>query len=48
VSESSIVTEALKYYLPVIEEGLKVEFELWDAWSDDALVSFESEMEELG
>jgi hypothetical protein len=42
VSESSIVTNALRYYLPLIEEGLKAEFELWDALSDDALVSFES------
>ena len=45
VSESSIVTNALKYYLPLIEEGLEAEFELWDALSDEALVSFESELE---
>ena len=45
VSESAIVTNALKYYLPLIEEGLEAEFELWDALSDEALVSFESELE---
>ena len=45
VSESSIVTNALKYYLPLIEEGLEAEFELWDALSDEAFVSFESDLE---
>jgi hypothetical protein len=45
VSESTIVTNALRYYLPLIEEGLEVEFELWDALSDAALVSFERELE---
>jgi len=43
-----IVTTCLRYYLPLIEEGLEVEFELWDALSDAALVSFESAMEDLG
>ena len=44
ISETSIVTNALKYYLPLIEEGLEAEFELWDALSDEALVSFESKL----
>ena len=41
MSERSIVTNALKYYLPLIEEGLEAEFEMWDALSDEALFSFE-------
>jgi len=45
MSESSIVTNALKYYLPLIEEGLETEFELWDALSDEALISFENKLE---
>jgi len=45
ISETSIVTNALKYYLPLIEEGLEAEFELWDALSDEALVNFEYELE---
>jgi len=45
MSESSIVTNALKYYLPLIEEGLEPEFEMWDALSDEALVSFERNLE---
>ena len=44
MSESSIVTNALKYYLPLIEEGLETEFKLWDALSDEALVSFENKL----
>ncbi|MBN2187347.1 MAG: hypothetical protein JW732_07885 [Dehalococcoidia bacterium] len=44
ISETSIVTNALKYYLPLIEEGLETEFELWDALSDEALVNFEYEL----
>jgi len=47
MSESSIVTNALKYYLPLIEEGLETEFELWDALSDDALISFENKLEKI-
>ena len=45
MSESSIVTNALKYYLPLIEEGLETEFKLWDALSDEALISFENKLE---
>ena len=45
MSESSIVTNALKYYLPLIEEGLEPEFEMWDALSDEALISFERKLE---
>lgn len=44
MSESSIVTNALKYYLPLIEEGLEGEFELWDVLSDEALISFETKL----
>ena len=44
ISETSIITNALKYYLPLIEEGLEDEFELWDALSDEALVSFENKL----
>jgi hypothetical protein len=47
MSESSIVTNALKYYLPLIEEGLETEFELWDALSDEALISFENKLEKI-
>ena len=47
MSESSIVTNALKYYLPLIEEGLETEFKLWDALSDEALVSFENKLEKI-
>jgi hypothetical protein len=47
MSESSIVTNALKYYLPLIEEGLETEFELWDALSDEALISFENNTDQL-
>ena len=45
MSESSIVTNALKYYLPLIEEGLETEFELWDVLSDEALIRFEDKLE---
>ena len=45
MSESSIVTNALKYYLPLIEEGLETEFKLWDALSDEALSRFENKLE---
>lgn len=45
MSESSIVTNALKYYLPLIEEGLEDEFELWDVLSDEALINFENKLE---
>jgi len=45
ISETSIVTNALKYYLPLIEEGLEAKFELWDALSDEALVDFEYGLE---
>jgi len=45
MSESSIVTNALKYYLPLIEEDLEAEFKLWDALSDEALISFENKLE---
>lgn len=45
MSESSIVTNALKYYLPLIEECLEAEFEMWDALSDEALINFESKLE---
>ena len=34
----------LKYYLPLIEEGLETEFKLWDALSDEALISFENKL----
>ena len=47
MSESSIVTNALKYYLPLIEEELEAEFELWDALSDEALISFENKLQSL-
>ena len=47
MSESSIVTNALKYYLPLIEEGLETEFKLWDALSDEALISFENKLEKI-
>ena len=47
MSESSIVTNALKYYLPLIEEGLETEFKLWDALSDEALISFEKRVEKI-
>lgn len=47
MSESSIVTNALKYYLPLIEEGLETEFMLWDALSDEALISFENKLEKI-
>ena len=47
MSESSIVTNALKYYLPLIEEGLETEFELWDALSDEALIRFENKLEKI-
>ena len=47
LSESSIVTNALKYYLPLIEEELEAEFELWDALSDDALSKFENTLEKI-
>ena len=45
ISESAIVTNALKYYLPLIEEELEAEFELWDALSDEALSGFENKLE---
>jgi hypothetical protein len=45
ITESSIVTNALKYYLPLIEEDLEAEFELWDVLSDEALISFEDKLE---
>ena len=45
MTESSIVTNALKYYLPLIEEGLETEFELWDVLSDEALIRFEDKLE---
>jgi hypothetical protein len=45
MTESSIVTNALKYYLPLIEEDLEAEFELWDVLSDDALIRFEDKLE---
>jgi hypothetical protein len=45
MSESSIVTNALKYYLPLIEEGLETELKLWDALSDEALSRFENKLE---
>ena len=45
MTESSIVTNALKYYLPLIEEDLEAEFELWDVLSDEALISFENKLE---
>ena len=45
MSESSIVTNALKYYLPLIEEGLETEFKLWDVLSDEALSRFENKLE---
>jgi hypothetical protein len=45
MTESSIVTNALKYYLPLIEEDLEAEFELWDVLSDEALISFEDKLE---
>ncbi|NKQ39756.1 MAG: hypothetical protein HF967_09935 [Methanosarcinales archaeon] len=45
ISESSIVINALKYYLPLIEEKLEVEFEMWDVLSDGALDCFENELE---
>ena len=44
ISETSIITNALKYYLPLIEEGLEGEIEMWDALSDEALVSFEHKL----
>ncbi|MCL0036187.1 hypothetical protein M1O17_06080 [Dehalococcoidia bacterium] len=47
MSESSIVTNALRYYLPLIEEGLETEFELWDALSDEALISFENKLQKI-
>ena len=47
MTESSIVTNALKYYLPLIEEGLETEFELWDVLSDEALISFEDKLEKI-
>ena len=47
MSESSIVTNALKYYLPLIEEGLETEFKLWDALSDEALSRFENKLEKI-
>jgi hypothetical protein len=47
MSESSIVTNALKYYLPLIEDGLETEFKLWDALSDEALISFENKLEKI-
>ena len=45
ISESSIVINALKYYLPLIEEKSEVEFEMWDVLSDGALDCFENELE---
>ena len=36
---------SLKYYLPLIEEGLEPEFEMWDSLSDEALISFERKLE---
>ncbi len=45
MDESSIITSALKYYLPLIEEGLEDEFEMWDTLSDEALISFEGKLE---
>ncbi|HJH26907.1 MAG TPA: hypothetical protein C5S37_09100 [Methanophagales archaeon] len=47
MSESSIVTNALKYYLPLIEGGLETEFKLWDALSDEALFSFENKLAKI-
>ena len=44
ISETSIVTNALKYYLPLLEAELETEFEIWDTLSDEALVSFESKL----
>jgi len=44
ISEDSIVANALRYYLPIIEEGLEDEFEMWDALSDEALISFENDL----
>ena len=45
ISQDSIITNALKYYLPIMEEGLEGEFEIWDALSDEALISFENKLE---
>jgi hypothetical protein len=45
MTKSSIVTNALKYYLPLIEEDLEAEFKLWDALSDEALSRFENKLE---
>ena len=47
MSESFIVTNALRYYLPLIEEELEAEFELWDALSDEALSRFENKLEKI-
>ena len=45
-TQEEIVVEALRYYLPIVEEGLEDELKAWDKLSDEALANFEAALKE--